>query len=938
MSLLNFLINSEVYCTYGVFLKFQIILYKEISNDTGMNMDTATVTVEHDIVYLYGTFHQGDELQFIDYSRGRQCVANSVSAIALSKICPITEWTTQHLDQILKAGDVLYQQIRPVEFFSQNALDNGLLELEDIPHECDIFSRQFEIQNIGSLHCNINVTEIRDCLHDMCQRALACDAIIVMGDQYGAYAASLMQHNRKLYIFDPHSISHVTGMPCAGGTSVLLVFDNISKCAEYLIQCATSHHAMQLSMWKLVITKMQQYQWGDKVLKHQIKAPQINSAHPVIFSKKEDESSTMKYHILEPQKSTPHGKKEHIDVKKLNDRKKRKQQKSAHAIQLKSKYFTITSEETIVTDQLKHTNYKIKDRQYQILKLQKQIDAHEKKNILEKNYAYLRTQVSGLQEQIGKLEILVQGLTNRKNELHKQKKIIENNLQFFGNETPQDETVIVDTAKLSYAARSQQTEYQNLRKRPFPELKIQISQPSQCNDNISTKLHAKQSRYSKCQINEFDDNTYSEYRKLKKREYMKQKRSSTEFREKENLKQRERDAQRRSSTEFREKENVKQRERNAQRHSSTEFREKDNLKQRERDAQRRSSTEFREKENVKQRERNAQRRSSTEFREKDNLKQRERDAQRRSSTEFREKENVKQRERNTQRRSSAEFREKDNLKQRERDAQRRSSTEFREKENVKQRERNTQRRSSAEFREKDNLKQRERDAQRRLSTEFREKEKLKQRERDAQRRLSTEFREKENLKQKKHISLKRKSSEFKDNENNREKYRKAQKRVSEEFRDKQNAHRQARMQVNMYGKNLLDSIKIFLDAVSTGPIYVCSSCLQTHFVDSVVDVSTLHPGKHQPLLKKCLTQYKSIDKKEWLCLSCKREIYDGLVPKLSQLNKVGFPVKPSELDLNRLEEFFIAPLSAFMTIRSIPVCGLVLSWTKITNWKCCACC
>ena len=47
------------------------------------------------------------------------------------------------------------------------------------------------------------------------------------------------------------------------------------------------------------------------------------------------------------------------------------------------------------------------------------------------------------------------------------------------------------------------------------------------------------------------------------------------------------------------------------------------------------------------------------------------------------------------------------------------------------------------------------------------------------------------------------------------------------------------------------------------------------------------------------------------------------------MNKVGFPEKPPELDLNRLEEFFIAPLSAFMTIRSLPVCGLVSAGQKL---------
>ena len=684
-----------------------------------MNMDTATVTMEHNIVYLCGTFHQGDELQFTDYSRGRQCVTNSVSAIALSKICPIREWTTQHLDLILKAGDILYQQVRPIEFFDQHPHDNGLLELDDIPVECDIFSRQFEIQNIGSMYCGINVTEIGDCLFDMCQHPLDSDAIIVMGDQYGAYAASLMQHNEKLYIFDPHSISHVTGMPCTDGRSVLLTFDNTSKCAEYIVQCANSRHAIQLSMWKLMITKIQQYQCGDKVFKYQIKSPQINSAHSVTFSEDEHESANMKLHTSKPQKNTPHSKitndkitqsemtkgseeinsekkltpickiyskqlhniyncnsheekskkkqektmitykcarvldnqknlpshedaskKQHKDVRKLNGRKKKEHQKSVYAMQLKSKYITTTSEEDIVTDKLKHTNYKIKDRQYQILKLQKQIDAHEKKNNSEKKYAYLRTQVSGLQEQIGKLEILVQDLTDRKNELHEQKKSIKNNLQLFGNKTSGDEPVIPDTVKLPNVARS----HQNPRKRHFSELIAETSKSSQPNGDMNTELPTKQSRYSKYQIDELDSDTYDNYRKFKKREYMKQKRLSNEYRQKENLKQRERDAQRRLSTEFREKENLKQRERDTQRHSSTEFREKENLKQRERDAQRRSSTEFREKEKLKQRERDTQRRSSTEFREKENLKQRERNAQKHSSTEFRERENLKQRE------------------------------------------------------------------------------------------------------------------------------------------------------------------------------------------------------------------------------------------------------------------------------------------------------
>ena len=490
-----------------------------------MDRDTTTDTVEQGIVYLYGTFHQGDELQFIDYSHGCQCVTNSVSAIALSKICPVTEWTTQHLDQILKVGDVLYQQVHPLEFFNQHPLDNGLLELDDIPVKCDIFNRQFKIQNIGSMYCDINVTEIGDCLYDVCQHPFDHDAIIVMGDQYGAYAASLMLHNEKLYIFDPHSISHVTGMPCVDGRSVLLTFNNTSKCAEYLVQCANSHHAIQLSIWKLVITRMQQCQCGDKVLKFQIKTPQINSAHSVTFSKEENEKKSAPIckmyskqldnlcnynphkekskqkeketvitnkcsRVLDNQKNLPSHKKtckkQHKDVKKLNDKNKREHKKSAYAMQLKSKYITTKSEENIVADKLKHTFFKIKDRQFQILKLQKQIDAHEMKNNPEKKYAYLGTHVNGLQEQIGKLERLVQDLTDKKNELNEQKKSIENNLQLFGNETSLDETFILDTAKFPNVSRSHQTECKKPRKRPFPELITETSKFSKPNEDVNT--------------------------------------------------------------------------------------------------------------------------------------------------------------------------------------------------------------------------------------------------------------------------------------------------------------------------------------------------------------------------------------------------------------------------------------------------------------------
>ena len=78
--------------------------------------------------------------------------------------------------------------------------------------------------------------------------------------------------------------------------------------------------------------------------------------------------------------------------------------------------------------------------------------------------------------------------------MHKQKKSIENNLQLFGNETSGNETFILDTTKLSNVTRSHQTEQQNPRKRPFPELITEASKFAKPNEDVNTELLGKQLR------------------------------------------------------------------------------------------------------------------------------------------------------------------------------------------------------------------------------------------------------------------------------------------------------------------------------------------------------------------------------------------------------------------------------------------------------------
>ena len=120
-----------------------------------------------------------------------------------------------------------------------------------------------------------------------------------------------------------------------------------------------------------------------------------------------------------------------------------------------------------------------------------------------------------------------------------------------------------------------------------------------------------------------------------------------------------------------------------------------------------------------------------------------------------------------------------------------------------------------------------------------------------------------------------------------------------------------------YGRNLDESIKIFNDLTLHGPIYICSICQQTNFIDKVAEIAKLHTNKNVNLLNECRTNYKSINNKEYICYTCKKYIYKGKIPKLSIKNGCGFPNKPKELDLFNLEERFISPVMAFMLIHQL---------------------
>ena len=148
---------------------------------------------------------------------------------------------------------------------------------------------------------------------------------------------------------------------------------------------------------------------------------------------------------------------------------------------------------------------------------------------------------------------------------------------------------------------------------------------------------------------------------------------------------------------------------------------------------------------------------------------------------------------------------------------------------------------------------------------------------------------------------------------NSEKRRK--RRQQENYAEQEYIHRKKRK----YGFSICDSVQKFKEAVSEGSSYVCTCCHQVWFKQSVKEASSMEQmsSVSKSLLKKCRTGYISVDNREWMCNTCICNVTKGKIPKLSVINGMNFPEKPSELNLNNLEERLVSLRIPFMQIRSL---------------------
>ena len=73
-----------------------------------------------------------------------------------------------------------------------------------------------------------------------------------------------------------------------------------------------------------------------------------------------------------------------------------------------------------------------------------------------------------------------------------------------------------------------------------------------------------------------------------------------------------------------------------------------------------------------------------------------------------------------------------------------------------------------------------------------------------------------------------------------------------------------------------------------------------------------------PNVSECLLNKASVEKKEWLCSTCKMHLKKNKVSPFAAVNGMQFQTKPPFLDLNELEWRLLAPRLAFVNLMQAP--------------------
>ena len=112
-----------------------------------------------------GSFHQGNTSIFSAKSVGKQCVPNCAIAALYTSIVPLYKWTSDILDNILKCGDKLYNDINS---------GNDFLQVHEIGKQITMYNNLYAFQIRHEYFGQIHNQSALDTINMTLEKATYC--------------------------------------------------------------------------------------------------------------------------------------------------------------------------------------------------------------------------------------------------------------------------------------------------------------------------------------------------------------------------------------------------------------------------------------------------------------------------------------------------------------------------------------------------------------------------------------------------------------------------------------------------------------------------------------------------------------------------------------------------------------------------------------------
>ena len=96
--------------------------------------------------------------------------------------------------------------------------------------------KRFVVSRSSVTYANKNRHSIESTISATLHDGSYGSAIMLLGDEQGTYAQSIMCRGGNIFVFDPHSRSNHNALPVANGTSILVKFTHRQELVLYISQ------------------------------------------------------------------------------------------------------------------------------------------------------------------------------------------------------------------------------------------------------------------------------------------------------------------------------------------------------------------------------------------------------------------------------------------------------------------------------------------------------------------------------------------------------------------------------------------------------------------------------------------------------------------------------------------------------------------------------